>query len=318
MIMSLNGSKKKVISRRNAGFGDNLFAAAHAWHYAKLTNRKLVISWAPSMYLDDKSLNAFPFFFEFPDEIEGVKVIAPERVGKMQRLFRSLPLAPQGLFIPAVMAEFSRRILKNRTPGYLTSVAEKRNQWVTDLIRNGKPTGETNLILNGCYGFLKEETKPFFKNIKLKPEYQKKVEDFAAANFHGRSVIGVHIRYYDKSLPRNNHTQYWLEPEESLKTINSQLSKIVEDLNDKDYIIFLATDNKMVHDSIRSEFDKVVTFEKDFDIVQKGMHLHLPVESAFKGLVEMSLLAKSDVLYRFPPSGSWFSHYGSIYAKKVV
>jgi hypothetical protein len=31
----------------------------------------------------------------------------------------------------------------------------------------------------------------------------------------------------------------------------------------------------------------------------------------------MFLLAKSDVLVRFPP-GSWFSHYASLYVKKIV
>jgi hypothetical protein len=316
--MSSGKTKGTVISRRNAGFGDNLFAAAHAWYYAKKSNRKLVVSWAPSMYLDDKSINAFGFFFDFPDEIEGVPIIAKKRVGSISRLVRSLPLEPRNLFIPSVLAEVSKRVLKNKTPEYLKKVAERRVEWVREIITNGKEVHKKSLILNGCYGFLKEETKPFFREIKLKPEYQKKLEDFSAQHFEGKKVIGVQIRYYDKNLPPNNHTKYWLEPEESLKIINQNLKKIVDDLDDPNYIIFLATDNKMVHDSIRSEFNQVVTYEKNFDIVQIGMHLHLPVESAFNGLVEMFLLAKSDVLYRFPPSGSWFSHYGSIYAKKVV
>lgn len=309
---------RKVISRRNAGFGDNLFAAAHAWYYAKETNRSLEVSWAPSMYLDDKSVNAFGFFFDFPDTIEGVPIIAKEKIGSFARLVRSLPLEPGNLFIPAVLAEVSKRVLKGKSPKYFDQIAGRRAEWVMDVIKNGKEVNKKTLRLNGCYGFLNEETKPFFKEIKLKPAYQKKVDDFTEINFKGKKVIGVHIRYYDKSLPKNNHTQYWLEPEESLKIINANLKKIVDEFDDPNYIIFLATDNKMVHDSIRSEFDQVVTFEKNFDIVQKGMHLHLPIESAFNGLVEMFLLAKSDVLYRFPPSGSWFSHYGSIYAKKVV
>ena len=167
-------------------------------------------------------------------------------------------------------------------------------------------------------GFLEEETKPFFKELKLKPKYQLKVDEFAKKNFKGKKVIGVHIRYYDKSLPKNNHTKYWIEPEKSLKRINGKLQEIVNEINDPNYIIFLATDNKMVHDSIQEHFDNIVTFEKNFDIVQKGMHLELPIESAFNGLVEMFLLKYSDVLYRFPPSGSWFSHYGSIHAKEVI
>lgn len=309
---------KKVISRRNAGFGDNLFAAAHAWYYAKKTNRTLEVSWSPSMYLDDKSTNAFGFFFDFPSTIEGVPVVAKEKIGAFSRLVRSLPVTPSRLFIPAVLAEISNRVLKDKSPDYFKKMANRRQEWVEDVVTHGKEVKKKNLILNGCYGFLKEETKPFFQEIKLKEKYQKKHDEFVAKNLAGKKVIGVHIRYYDKNLPKNNHTQYWLEPEKSLKIINDNLRKIVDEFNDPNYVIFLATDNKMVHDSITAEFDQVVTYEKNFDIVQIGMHLHLPVESAFNGLVEMYLLAQSDVLYRFPPSGSWFSHYGSIYAKKVV
>lgn len=314
----MSKGKNRVISRRNAGFGDNLFATAHAWYYAKMTNRDLVVSWAPSMYLDDKGVNAFSYFFDYPPVIDGVQILVKDRVNALQRLVRALPVSPVNLFIPAFTGEILQRALKGKTPSVFKKINDRRNEFIVDMIRNGKEVRDHSLVLNGCYGFLKEETKPFFKEIKLKPQYQKKVDLYAAENFAGKTVIGVHIRYYDKSLPRNNHTQYWLNPEESLVTINDKIQEIVNEIDHDNYVIFLATDNKMVHDSIRSKFDAVVTFEKNFDIVQKGMHLELPVESAFNGLVEMFLLAKSDVLYRFPPSGSWFSHYGSIYAKKVV
>lgn len=313
-----NKNNRKVISRRNAGFGDNLFAAAHAWYYAKQTNRSLVINWAPSMYLDDKSRNAFSFFFDFPDTIQGVPIIVEDYVNSFDRQIRALPVSPKNLFVPSLLATISNKALRDKSPGYFQNISKKREQWIADIIKNGTDVNSKTIIFNGVYGFLEEETKPFFNELKLKPKYQDKADDFAEKNFKGKKVIGVHIRYYDKSLPKNNHTKYWLEPEKSLVTINNKLKEIVKELNDPNYIIFLATDNKMVHDSIKENFSKVVTFEKNFDIVQKGMHLELPIESAFNGLVEMFLLKYSDVLYRFPPSGSWFSHYGSIYAKKVI
>ncbi len=315
----MNDKKAKiVVSRRNAGFGDNLFAAAHAWYYAKKTNRSLVINWAPSMYLDDKSKNAFSSFFDFPDNIQGVSIVVKDHVGVVSRQVRALPVTPKHLFVPSLVAELVNKILKGKSPSYFKDMSKKREQWVIDVMKSGKEVKDNTLVFNGVYGFLEKETKPFFNELKLKPKYQKKVDDFAEKNFKGKVVIGVHIRYYDKSLPKNNHTKFWIEPEESMKTINAKLGEIVKEINKPNYIIFLATDNKMVNDSIRENFDDVVTFEKNFDIVQKGMHLSLPIESAFNGLVEMFLLAKSDVLYRFPPSGSWFSHYGSIYAKKVI
>ena len=188
-----NNRTHQVVSRRNAGFGDNLFATAHAWYYAKKTNRKLVVSWAPSMYLDDPALNAFPFFFDYPDTIVGVPIIAEERVGSMSRHVRSLPVTPAKLFIPGVFAEVSKRLLKDKTPGFLKDIPKKRDNWITDVIKNGKDVSKRSLIFNGCYGFLENETIPFFDEIRLKPKYQKKVDDFAAKNFEGKTVIGVEI-----------------------------------------------------------------------------------------------------------------------------
>ena len=52
-----------------------------------------------------------------------------------------------------------------------------------------------------------------------------------------------------------------------MKIINAKLKEIVDEIDDPNYIIFIATDNKMVNDSIRENFDDVVTFEKNFDIV---------------------------------------------------
>ncbi|MFW5658150.1 MAG: nodulation protein NodZ [Bacteroidota bacterium] len=311
---------KKVISRRNAGFGDNLFAAAHAWYYAKETGRELVINWAPSMYLDDKSLNAFYFFFDVPDQIEGVPIIVEKRINPLSRMIRALPVTPFKHFFPVLTAEVAKRFVNNYLPATFANAANKRHDWIVNTIKEGKDVSENTLIFNGCYSFLNDETKPFFKNLKLKPTYQEKVNAFADRYFTGKTVIGVHVRYYDKNLPVNNHTKYWLEPEKSLKTINSRLKEVVDEIknNSEDHVIFLATDNEMVQSSIRNAFENVITYDKEFDIVQKGMHLHLSVETAFNTLIEMFLLARSDIMYRFPPSGSWFSHYGALHAKKVV
>ena len=263
---------KKVISRRNAGFGDNLFATAHAWYYAKMTNRSLVVNWAPSMYLEDKSRNAFTYFFDFPNSIQAVPIIAEDHISTTFRLIRALPVTPRNLFLPSLVAEISNKLLKEKSPGYFKEISKKREQWITNIIKNGTDLKDKVVIFNGVLGFLEEETKPFFKELKLKPKYQLKVDEFAKKNFKGKKVIGVHIRYYDKSLPKNNHTKYWIEPEKSLKIINGKLQEIVNEINDPNYIIFLATDNKMVHDSIQEHFDNIVTFEKNFDIVS-----HLPV-----------------------------------------
>jgi hypothetical protein len=175
------------------------------------------------------------------------------------------------------------------------------------------------MIFNNPYGFMLKETKPFFDELKLKPEFQTLVDDFANLNFKNKKVIGLHIKYYDKTMPKSNHTQHWLDPEQSLNTIKDRIHNIIGTFNSQDYVIYLATDSPIVEEFLKKHFARIVTFNKEFKIeYSQSQHLKLTDEAVTAALVEMFLLAKSDVLYRFPPSGSWFSHYGSLYAKETL
>lgn len=310
---------KVVISRRNAGFGDNLFAAAHAWHYAKKTNRTLVINWAPSRYLEEKSSNGFSYFFDVPAEIHGVPVIADKKVSYLARLLIRLPITPIKYFIPSIIALPTRKVLKTKTPQFIHNIISKREDWIKNLIEQSRDVNSKLLIFDGCYGFLVEETKPFFLQLQLNSKLKAKVDSFTDKHFKDKAVIGVHVRYYDKSMPLSNHTQYWLEPDKSLESIKVKLNDVIERLEGKDYIIYLATDSKEVQDYINKHFDKVVKYNKEFG-TRENMELHdeLPVETASASLIEMFLLTKSEIMLRFPPSGSWFSHLGSIHSNEIV
>jgi len=314
-----NNRDKKVVSRRNAGLGDNLFASAHAWYYAKRTNRSLEISWARSMYLSDRSANGFPFFFKVPDEIEGVPVIAHQNIGIIKRFIRQLPLKPYKTFLPVLIAEIAHKLLRNKTPGFLLHMMENHRNWTIDIIKNGKDVKYKTMIFNSHYGFLVNETIPFFKALKLKDEFQKLADDFIEKNFNGKKVIGVHVKYYNKSMPKSNHTQYWLDEDTSLNQIKDKLNQIIAEFKEAKTVIYLATDSSIVEDFLRKHFDNIVSFDKTFKIkYSHGQHLKLTDDAVTAALVEMFLLAKSDVLFRFPPSGSWFSHYGSLFAGKTI
>lgn len=311
--------RKKVVSRRNAGLGDNLFATAHAWYYAKQTNRTLEINWAPSMYLSDKSANGFPFFFKVPEEIEGVPIIAHSNISGFKRFTRQLPIKPYGTFIPVLFAEVLHKLMRKKTPGFLLKLMENRRNWTIDLIKNGKDVGYKTMIFNSHYGFLVYETIPFFKALKLKDEFQKLADDFIENNFLGKKVIGVHVKYYNKSMPKSNHTQYWLDENTSLNQIKDKLNQIIAEFKELKTVIYLATDFPVVEDFLRNHFDNIVSFDKTFKIeYTQSQHLKLTDDAVTAALVEMFLLAKSDVLFRFPPSGSWFSHYGSLFAGKTI
>lgn len=308
---------KVVISRRNAGFGDNLFAAAHAWYYAKMTNRTLIINWAPSRYLKDRNTNGFSYFFNTPNNILGVPLIADKKVSFLARFLIRLPITPIRLFIPSLIALTFRRLLKNKNPKLLNNIIAKRERWIKDLIQQSRDVKSKLLIFDGCYGFLLKETEPFFKELRLNSKLEKRLDSFTDKYIKNKTVIGVHIRYYDKKMPLSNHSRYWLEPEKSLETIKNKLNEVISKLVGKEYIIYLATDSKEVQDYFKTNFDKVVKYNKEFGM-HANMELHdeLPVETAAASLIEMFLLTKSDIMLRFPPTGSWFSHLGSIYANE--
>ena len=319
LISLFNIKNKVVVSRRNAGFGDNLFSIAHAWHYAKKTDRTLIINWAPSRYLEDNKTNGFSYFFHVPDSILGVPVIVDDKVSFLTRLLFRLPITPIRFFIPNLIALPARRILKSKTPKILSGVIAKRERWISDTIKQSRDIKSKMLIFDGCYGFLKKETEPFFKELRLNSKIEEKVDSFADKHFKNKTVIGVHIRYYDKSMPYSNHTKYWLEPEKSLEIIRDKLNEAISNLTGKEYVLYLATDSKEVQDYIKGNFKDVVKYDKEFGTQEnKELHDELPVETATASLIEMFLLTKSEIMLRFPPTGSWFSHLGSIYANENV
>ena len=82
LLRLLTKSPRVILSHRNSGLGDNILAAANAWYYAKKTNRVLVICWVYSRYMTDSRENAFSFFFDVPQEIEGVPILVEEKIDR--------------------------------------------------------------------------------------------------------------------------------------------------------------------------------------------------------------------------------------------
>lgn len=309
-----------MVAKRNAGLGDNLLATAHAWYYASRTGRDLEICWAPSMYFSDKSINSFGKFFKVPQSIKGVNIIYEKNVGPWKRMRIRLPFFPLRFFIPSMLGEGLQKILRQNTPLFLKESNKKRREWLTGIIESGTNVGNREAVINTHFDFLEPQIiKPFFDALKLAPEYQERLVKFREKHFRNKTVIGVHIRYYDKSLPFSNHTPYWLEPEKSFSHIKNELQKIVQKLNTDDYVIFLATDNVKVYDFFYDNIDHLVTYPKEFQNITFTLDLHQKVrENSFEDdLIEMFLLAESQILYRYPPSGSWFSYYASLYAEEL-
>nr|VFJ57231.1 MAG: beta-1,4-N-acetylglucosamine oligosaccharide alpha-1,6-L-fucosyltransferase NodZ [Candidatus Kentron sp. DK] len=286
---------RSVTSYRTTGLGDCLIAGAHAWYYAKTTNRTLILDWMPSRYLPDKTANAFRHFFIAPEKIDGVPVVARARS-------RSKPF---------------HVLFREVCPP-----SQERAQWMNDLVREGREVKDRHLCFNECLDSLidSEKLKPFFDALQPRPEFQTEIDAFAERHFRGKQVIGLHVRYYSPNLIFSNHTPYWQDARESLEAIRRATEKAIEEVEGADYVIFLATDAKPVRDFMMKSFTgKVVGYDKPFGAFDtRELHDELPVETAQATIVDMFLLARADILIRFPPIGSWFSHYASLYVPRSI
>ena len=72
LLKLYTNNKKVVICYRNSGFDDILMQASLGWLYAKNNKRSLFVNWTNSIYIKDKSKNAFFVFFKIPDFIDKV------------------------------------------------------------------------------------------------------------------------------------------------------------------------------------------------------------------------------------------------------
>ena len=171
-----------IISHRNSGFGDNLLAAAKAWYYAKNTNRALVIFWHFSRYLDDKRENAFTHFFNVPESIESVPVIAESRMDRLSALLISHPyfhsLKPDPLLILYKVLCKLRLNSDNLFEQRMRGRQEATDQIINNLIHMRQKI----IVTHGCY-VPDENLRPFFDSLDLNEEFRKRADEFILFDF---------------------------------------------------------------------------------------------------------------------------------------
>lgn len=320
LIELFSRAHRSIASCRNSGLGDNLSAAASAWCYARKTGRDLAICWFHSRYLRDQRENAFSRFFTLPDEIEGVAVCVEPWVDRISAfvLMHWAYLVPfpdlVGMFAWLLRRTALARHVSNRF--YPVGYAWRRRQnKQMQLIRSGADTPRHLLVASGCYP-PQADMQPFFDALRLQPHLSTQVDEFAARHFRGKTVIGVHIRYYDPALPPSDHSASWADPEQTLALCVNRIEAAIEAMAVPDCVVFLATDSRKVHDFIRTRLQHVVCLEKPWGIdPARELHEELPVETAEASVAEMFLLARCHLLVRLP-TRSWFSHYASLYVRQ--
>lgn len=325
MFLARLGRKNRIIIvQRNQGLGDNLAATANAWYFAKQTQRELVIVWMPCRYVRDQHANGFPLFFYLPQELDGVPIHIPARLDPLSRFiiahsdfFNGLVpdlrafawLAGYGITRALRLERWSVKVRAN-----IARRSFERREQLAQNIYAGNDLDASRLLVNGCL-VPRPEIKPFYDALRL-AQLQPRVDAFARAHFEGKKVVGVHVRYRTGDMGQFSfHDAYWDAPAQALELCAAQVHAVCARLAPAATVVFLATNSTRVRDFFAQEFSNLVFVEKLFaaDEMQE-LHDALPVETAEASVMEMFLLARSDILVRYPPE-SYFSFYASLYVE---
>lgn len=290
--------ERYVVTKRSAGLGDLLISLWSAWWYAKHTNRTLVVDWRNATYSKDNQQNLFFEILEAPQEIDGVQL----RGG-----IPNFNLLRSPDFYPSVWDP------ENIHMG-IRETAEQR-QLQQDLIKNCEDKRESVVIFSECLANLipdPHQEKQFFKQLRFNLTWVQMADTFAKKKFGDKRIIGLHMRHGNGG-DIMGHTPYWKNVEHSLSTCCELLEKCTSLFPENSYAIYLATDSIVVEEKILSLFPQAITYPKKHRITDAGeLHRWNNDASALQdSVIEMLLLAKSEILLRFPP-GSFFSHYASM------
>lgn len=291
-------NEKYVITKRSAGLGDLLISLWSAWWYAKHTNRQLVIDWRNSTYAQNNQQNILYDILETPQEIGGVRLHGD--ISKLSSLKSSD-------FYPPCWN------LENLHQGAFESPERRKDQ--QDLVKSCQDKRESVVIFSECLANLipdPHQEKQFFKQLRFNPTWVQMADTFAKNKFGDKRLIGLHMRHGNGGNIMG-HTPYWKDAERSLSTCCELLEKCASLFPENSYAIYLATDSIVVEEKIRSLFPQTITYPKKHRIPDGGeLHRWNNDANALQdAVIEMLLLAKSEILLRFPP-GSFFSHYASM------
>jgi hypothetical protein len=187
-----------------------------------------------------------------------------------------------------------------------------------NLILNGDDVAAPVVVFDGCLNDaipFRAECRHLLGKLQLQAPIASAVETFVAEYFSNRPVIAMHVRHGNGG-GFYGHARFWHNPGEALCRIVAVTTRVIRSLKaatGAEPILFLCTDNLAIENNLRGAFPGIVTRPKNFRQIGEG-ELHSGSRAYTvrdDTAIEMLLLARSDVLIKFPP-GSFFSFWGEI------
>jgi hypothetical protein len=308
----LAGDARYVLSLRRTGLGDRLVCLAAACKYARDTKRTLVIDWRNSIY-GRKSHGLFGFrrpdhenlflsCFEPLSSIGSVPIVAADDfdTGALPR-----PVFPKVWEYGALMSR-----PWSAPPGGFPGDKER----AVEIIRSGEDRPERTVVFNDCVNdgiVLAEEARAILSALRPAAGIAKQVASFADQNRFADGVIGVHVRNGNGG-DIMGHARFWTSFAPAIDRVVRAIAAARDRLG-FEAPAFLCTDSSDVQSALSARVAKLLVRPKAFRRPGRG-ELHVG-RGAARGvgdaLIEMALLARCQVLIRYPP-GSFFSFYAAV------
>ncbi len=290
-------NRRYVVSIRQAGLGDRLICLCAAWIFARDTGRTLVAEWQGAQYLADEK-NLFPACFKVGNKLAGVPFIAVDGG------FAELPRPRH----PSLWEDetFSRQ------PWLLPDIEFPRDD-ALDLIRSRDidiPTVVFDACINDGVVSLRD-ARSFMAALQPIDRIGGAVDAFWSEHLKSGPVIGLHLRHGNGG-DIMGHAPYWTSfgaaIDRCCRAVAMARARIGENAK-----VFLCSDSIEAEDEILKRIPGTVVRTKRFRPVNAGeLHGSEDAQSGLDdALVEMLLLARCQVLIRYPP-GSFFSFPGAV------
>ena len=274
---------RALVIKAKGGLGNRILSAVTGLLFAEMSGRAPHIDWRDGMYAP-RGVNAYPLLFDSRAEVpvesfdERHDVIPPIWSGILSQhpgdvISRLYPDRHSDPFI------YRRLCTDLKTPSepmpvavfwsYLPKMARLRGRWrkVPALASLSEDEAMQHIL-----------RRDFTPNARIREAVASIFKDVP------RPVIGVHIRYTDRKI--------------SLSAIRRALHRLRRKLPASP--IFLATDNALVQEQIRAEFDNVIVNKKWLAADGAGLHIadeeRDVVREAENALIDMWSLAQCDYL----------------------
>jgi Nodulation protein Z (NodZ)/Xyloglucan fucosyltransferase len=249
-----SASTRYVVAKGCYGMGNRILSLLEAIVYARLTGRQLIVDWSDPVYSDDGS-NVCPRFFALSGASYSTAELADASVAPRvwqghihetaYEMKTALTLDPANL-TSALSIDVSTLDYEED----VVVIADWDFDYSALLPHLGQLPGHVQGQGKGplLRGLLRD-------NLRLQPAIRDRVDAFKKSQFT-RPVIGVHVRQTDDTTPINVRRGLAV----SLGSYAPILDRLVAD--NRDALLFLASDSEDVLAAYRAQYPIVVATEK--------------------------------------------------------